>query len=305
MLHSRLLDYVDEVARHGSIRGAGARLHVAPSAINRQILLLEEELGEPLFERLSRGMRPTPAGEVLLAHIRQTKQQYRDAIADMNALQSLPTGSVVIATVTGLASSMVSTAAVRFHSRHPEVHLSINTMSGHDTLEAVSRGDADLGLGFNLTLSNPLETVWQRDARLGAVLAPEHPLARMAAVPLTQCADYPLVFPEHPMVIHSIVGAAFADAGIDVEPAFHTNSIETMKQIASAGGAIAFLSRYDVPDEQHDGRLVYRPIEGRAFGDNVLSLVRRERSVHDLAGRLFADEMGATLESVVPHPALP
>ena len=44
MLHSRLLRYIDEIARCGSIRAAGERLHVAPSAINKHLLLLENLL---------------------------------------------------------------------------------------------------------------------------------------------------------------------------------------------------------------------------------------------------------------------
>ena len=71
MLHSRLLRYMDEVGRCGSIRAAGERLHVAASAINKHVLQLEEQIGEPLFERLPRGLKPTPAGEILLAHIRK------------------------------------------------------------------------------------------------------------------------------------------------------------------------------------------------------------------------------------------
>src|SRR5687768_8646043 len=57
MLHSRLLKYLDEVARLGSIRKASARLNVASSAINRQILALENELGAPIFERMPRRLR--------------------------------------------------------------------------------------------------------------------------------------------------------------------------------------------------------------------------------------------------------
>ncbi len=50
MLHARMLSYLDEVARCGSIRKAAANLSVASTAINRQIIALEQELGEPLFE---------------------------------------------------------------------------------------------------------------------------------------------------------------------------------------------------------------------------------------------------------------
>ncbi|MDI7066543.1 LysR family transcriptional regulator, partial [Klebsiella pneumoniae] len=104
MLHSRLLRYLDEVARSGSIRGAGEKLHIAPSAINKHLLLLEEEIGEPLFERLPRGLRPTPAGEILLAHVRRTILEYRQVEAEIRDLKTLQKGEVIIATVTGLAS---------------------------------------------------------------------------------------------------------------------------------------------------------------------------------------------------------
>src|SRR5882757_246157 len=72
MLHSRLLKYLDEVARVGSIRKASVRLNVASSAINRQILALENKLGAPIFERMPRRLRLTATGEVLIAHVRET-----------------------------------------------------------------------------------------------------------------------------------------------------------------------------------------------------------------------------------------
>ena len=114
MLHSRLLRYIDEIARCGSIRAAGERLHVAPSAINKHLLLLEEELGGPLFERLPRGMRPTPTGELLLGHLRKTMLEYRQVEAEIRDLKTLQRGEVIIATMAGLASGIISTAALNF-----------------------------------------------------------------------------------------------------------------------------------------------------------------------------------------------
>ncbi|MFT9298953.1 MAG: LysR family transcriptional regulator, partial [Gluconobacter sp.] len=72
MLHSRLLIYLDTVARCGSIRKAGEQLNVASTAINRQILTLEDNLGTPIFQRLPRKLVLTAAGEILLAHVRET-----------------------------------------------------------------------------------------------------------------------------------------------------------------------------------------------------------------------------------------
>ncbi len=66
MRHLRILDYVDEVARAGSIRKAAERLNVTASAVNRRIADLEEELGAPLFDRRPRGVQLTAAGEVFV-----------------------------------------------------------------------------------------------------------------------------------------------------------------------------------------------------------------------------------------------
>ncbi|MFC9663137.1 LysR family transcriptional regulator [Nocardia sp. NPDC127606] len=294
VLHSRLLQYIDEVARLGSIRAAGARLHVAPSAINRQILLFEAELEQPLFERLPRGMRLTPAGEALLAHIRQTLRQYRETVADIRDLRALGSGEVVIATMTGLASSVVATAAATFRTRHPQVRISIRTMSTLDIVQAVENSEADLGLGFNIPSSTQLETYWRINTRLGVVVSPHHPLAAMDTVPLAQCTPFPLIFADRSMVIHGIVAEAFAKADLDIQPAFHTNSIETMKRLATSGEAIAFLSEFDIAEELRDGRLAFRPVRD-AFSDNVISLVRREKHGHGLAGLLLADEIVGAL----------
>ena len=81
MLHSRLLSYVDEVARTGSIRKAASHLNVAASAISRQILALETQLGTPLFHRLPKKLILTAAGEVLIGHIRQTLKELTRAQA--------------------------------------------------------------------------------------------------------------------------------------------------------------------------------------------------------------------------------
>jgi DNA-binding transcriptional LysR family regulator len=70
MRHLRLLQYVDEVARAGSIRKAAERLNVTASAVNRRIMDLEEELDTELFERRPRGVRLTAAGETYLRYVR-------------------------------------------------------------------------------------------------------------------------------------------------------------------------------------------------------------------------------------------
>src|SRR6516225_1461277 len=90
----RLLTYVDAVARHGSIRKAADMLNVASSALNRQILELEMDLGTALFERLPRGVRLTAAGEVFLGYARQAISQLKVVESQVQQLRGLIRGQV-------------------------------------------------------------------------------------------------------------------------------------------------------------------------------------------------------------------
>ena len=296
MLHSRLLRYIDEVARNGSIRAAGERLHVAPSAINKHLLALEKEIGEPLFERLARGLRPTPAGEILLAHVRKTMLQYRQVEAEIRDIKALQTGEVIVATMTGLASGIVAAAAGNFYARHPQILVSIRVMSAREIVDALTGGDADVGLGFNLPPSGQLERLWEQETSLGAVISPRHPLARMESIPLTHCTSYPLIFADRTMLIHGIIADTFAAAGLNVQPSFQTNSIETMKRLAAGGEAIAFLSKFDIAEEHRQDLLTYRKIRDRGFSRNVLSLVNRES--RGVACQLLGEEIIGVLATM-------
>src|SRR5689334_5071810 len=93
-MHAAVLRYLDQVARLGSIRRAAAVLNVASSAVNRQILKLEQELGTPLFERRRTGVRPTAAGERLLHHVRETLSEYQRTRAEIAGLSGEIRGEV-------------------------------------------------------------------------------------------------------------------------------------------------------------------------------------------------------------------
>jgi DNA-binding transcriptional LysR family regulator len=163
MLHSRVLRYIDEVARLGSIRAAGDRLNVAPSAINKHILQLEETIGEPLFERLPRGLRLTPAGEILVAHIRRTMKEYSQVEAEIRDIKGLESGAVIVATTNGLAEGIVAKTAAGFCARHPRIKLSIRNMPIRDIVKSpMERPISALHSTFRRRPSSKRSSGWKR-----------------------------------------------------------------------------------------------------------------------------------------------
>jgi DNA-binding transcriptional LysR family regulator len=214
MLHSRLLTYVDEVARTGSIRKAASHLNVAASAISRQILALETQLGTPVFQRLPKKLILTAAGEVLIGHVRQTLKELTRAQAKIEELKGLRRGEITVAMMSGLASNLVPGTVKEFRLTNPRVKLILTLFTtGEEIQSAVANGEADLGIGFDFTKDSNLKVLARAVGKLGAVMAPNHPLAKRAGIRLSDCMDYPLVVADGSTAIRPYLDAACGDPG--------------------------------------------------------------------------------------------
>lgn len=287
MLFGRLPKYLDEVARCGSIRKAAIHLNVASSAVNRQILALEQELGTPLFHRLPRKMVLTTAGEILIRHIRETLRNLDRVQTQIEELKGMRRGEVSIAIMSGLASNLLPLVIGDFRRIHPRVKVGVQLLStGPDILSAVAGGEADLGIGFDFPPTPTLRTLASFNFRLGAVMASRHELAERPSLRLSDCLDYPLIIADQTTAIRPHLDAAFAQISVKLEPALETNSIEIMRNAAILNQGISFLTPMDIETDRQHGKLVYVPIQGIGIRAQTLTLVSRDRGASPTASAL-------------------
>lgn len=287
MLYGRLPRYLDEVARCGSIRKAANELNVASSAVNRQILALEQQLGTPLFHRLPRKLVLTTAGEILIRHVRETLRDFGRVETQIEDLKGMRRGEVSIAIMSGLASNLLPLAISDFRRIHPRVKVSVQLLTtGPAILSAVAGREADLGLGFDFPAMPNLRTMASFVCRLGAVMATKHPLAERQSLRLGDCLDYPLIIADETTAIRPHLDAAFAQISVKLEPALETNSVEMMRHATMLNQGISFLTPIDIETDRQQGRLVYVPIQGVGIHPQTLMLVSRNREVNPTASAL-------------------
>lgn len=297
-MHARVLRYLDEVVRRGSIRKAAEALHVAPTAINRQILDLEAELGAPLFERIQRRLRLTPLGEMVLAHVRQTLHEHdalRERIAAYNAGQQ---GIVTVATTAGLAGSLLPALVHDFRRRHPGIAVRVLDLPVAEIVAALAEGDAELGLGYDLAPTPAFVTLAAGEWPIGAVVAPGHPLAEQSSALLAECVGYPLILPVATMSIRGLLDDAFVRAAIPVPAAVEAGSTVLMRRLVMLGAGIALLNPLDAIEELEAGTLVFVPLRDPALPLQRLTLFARARGPLDSAASLMAERIGAALKAL-------
>ena len=291
MLHARILVYLDEVARLGSIRRAATRLNVASSAINRQILALESQLGAPIFERMPRRLRLTATGEVLIAHVRETLKSHQRATAQIESLKGLKRGEVTIATMNGLAAGPLPGFLGSILESHPRVHIRLRVLPLDQIPNAVLTGDADIALGYNFPTSPGLRIVASHDLYLGAIVSPNHPLTKRRPAWLADCLEFPVVVADSTMTIRPLVEMAFTRAGLPMHPTIETNSIEFMSRIARDGRAVTFLNPVDVDDHIQRGELIYIPFHDLNVEPVTMKLAVRARGTLDAFPSVLVEEL--------------
>ena len=167
-------------------------LHVAVSAISRQIAKLEEEAGAPLFERAARGMVLSPAGQLLLAHARRTMLEAESVLQEIAAARGMARNEIRVAAVEGVARIFVPSVMARFHQERPNIRFDLFVGSPAEVSRRVAEGGADLGMTFIAERVNGVSVRYSRRAPVHAVMASNHPLAGRRSVSLQDLSDFPL-----------------------------------------------------------------------------------------------------------------
>lgn len=290
MLHSRKLSYLDEIARCGSIRKAADRLNVSSSAINRQILALEEELGAPLFERMPRGLRLTAAGELYVEHIRGVLKDYARLETRIRGLKLPQVGQVSMVTTVGLTSGPLPPIIAEFLENNPRVHVKLRSDGGINTLNPVLAGEVDIGLGFNIPPTPGIRTLANFDIPVGVVLPPDHRLAREPGpMDLTDVVQERLVLAQSGTSLRERINLMLSSTPLPVEVVLETNSSETLKKLVRRGLGLSLLNPLDVLSECEAGELVFRPLQGQHAHHQPMKLVTRARVAMDAATSLFIE----------------
>lgn len=297
-IHAIPLAYFLEVAHRGSLTAASASLHVAVSAISRQIARLEAELGVTLFEREPRGMRLTEAGQIVQQYGQRARLDAETLQADLRGLVGMAHSHLRLACTDGFSRDYMPYAMAQFQRRHPGVTFALEVCAPAAATQLVREGAADLALTFAIAAQEGIDVAYSETAPVHAYVARTHPLAAQKRATLKEVVQYPLVLPTGSNTIRQLFDLACGLEGLRPQVLLTSNSLSALAGYQRYVDVVRLTGSLAVRNTMRAERCVLVPISGRAMQQRALQiqtmagrhlppavLAFAEWLQHDMAGR--------------------
>ncbi|MFN7979536.1 MAG: LysR family transcriptional regulator [Vicinamibacterales bacterium] len=262
-LDLRQLEIIRAIAETGSFTAAGHKLHVSQSAISRQILLLEDELKTPVFLRIGRRIRITPAGESLLQLSHRVFQDLNDTVAQISDSQETLRGTVRILGGMTVCLYVFPTLLSELTKQHPGIDVKILSDSTERCVQHLRAGSGDVALLTLPIKDADMVTVPVLQEELLVVTSAKHPLAKKRKVNAQDLSTQPFVLFEQGSNTRRVVDEFFASSGIEPRIVMETENVEILKALVRHGLGITIVSYQSVARDVASGHLYCARIDGR------------------------------------------
>jgi DNA-binding transcriptional LysR family regulator len=274
----RQLEILCAIVETGSFTGAGDRLRVSQSAVSRQILLLEEELQEPIFLRIGRKVRITPSGERLLHLGNRIFQDLKETVAAIGDSKDSFTGTLRLAGGMTVCLYVFPVLLKEFCKLHPNIEVNVTAGVGEKFVDSIRSGAADLGL---LTLpvdDSDLVTLPVLKEELLLVTGPKHPLSRRRKITPQDLAGEKFVLFETGSNTRRVLDRFFLQERVRPKIVMDTENVEIIKAMVRHNLGITIIPYQAVAREVRSGQFFCSRIEGQElFRDTGWVYLRSNR----------------------------
>ncbi len=295
MRHMLPFQYIEAITRAGSIRKAADVLAITPSALNRRLLSIEEELGVPIFERLATGVRLNTAGEILLEHIRTQMSDLERVKSRISDLAGMRAGNVSIACTPDIMGNFLIEEIDRYQQEFPGVSFKVDQYFRGDAEVALSEHMADIALVFEPLKLADFQIVLSMQLEVHCIMQENHPLAESDTLRLYECAEYPLVWPSESWGLRQLLEQSGVRLGIAFHGAVESNSREFIESYPLEGGRIAFELGLILPSALENRGLIARPVNMGDLSGGFLFVGHLRGRALPVAAARFLEQLTASL----------
>lgn len=238
----RQLQYFVKVARKQHVTQAAEELHVAQSAVSRQIHQLEEELGVQLFVQKGRNLQLTSVGKLFLSRVEGIITDLERAVNEIHEYLDPECGEIRVGFPHSLGIYLLPTVVAHFRKDYPNVKFRLRQGTFNSLIRDVVKGEIDLA--FISPFPDKHEHVTGElllNEELFAIIPKGHVLAEYQSIRLEQLKDEYFVMFSEEYSLRSIVIDACAKAGFKPQVGFEGEETDTIRGLVAAGMGVSLL----------------------------------------------------------------
>ena len=279
MVELRQIQYFIEVAKREHVTEAAVHLHVAQSAVSRQIFNLESELGVDLFLREGRNVKLTQIGKIFLDHVEQAVTVLDNAKREIAEYLDPAQGTIRIGFPSSLATYTMPTAISAFRERYPNVKFQLKQGAYYHLIDLVTKGEIDMALLGPVPMKEKkVKGSILFTESLVALLPSDHRMAHLKTLKLSQLQEEPFIlFPEG-FILREIIVDACKKLDFCPNVAFEGEDIDAIKGLVSAGLGMTIIPEITIFDCL-PRKTVMIPIAKPSVDRTVGVIIPRERSL--------------------------
>jgi DNA-binding transcriptional LysR family regulator len=294
MKHLKTFSLIEAVVRAGSIRKASEDMNITASALNRRIQGFEQEFGSAIFERLPRGMRLNPAGELLMQHILSQRTDLARVLSQVADLTGERRGHVSIACSQALLPYFLPQQIAAYRAEHPGVTFTVNVRDREQAESDLAAFRCDLALVFEPVHMVEFEVMHALPQVVHAVFRSDNTLARKSELRLRDCMSQKLVLPSSQYGVRHLLELAAARKGYLLTPVVETESFELIRHFVSHENAVGFQIPVGLNPHARSG-IAHRPLSDKDLPAGRLILGQRKGRVLPVASGKFSQQIIAAL----------
>ncbi|MBV9574465.1 MAG: LysR family transcriptional regulator [Acidobacteriales bacterium] len=272
-------------AREGQFSRAAEKLHRTQSAVSQSIHKLEEELGEPLFDRSSRSGLLTDAGRMLQQYAERLLNLRSDTHAALGELRALHKGRLAISANEFTALYLLPVLA-EFRRLHPMIRITVQRSLGSEMPNDVLRHNAELGVLTYDPQEPLLSSIIVYLDELVFVVPRSHPLATARQVSIRQLGAESFVAHNVPSPYREKVIQAFKRHKTPLHMDIELPTLQAIKRFVAMGNGVALLPEISVENELARGELISIPVRELRLHRKLRLIYRKSASLSH-AGRAF------------------
>jgi len=280
----RHLRYLLAVADHGGFTRAAEALHVSQPTLSQQIRQLEESLGVDLFDRTSRSVKPTDAGQAYIECARRVLVELEAGKRALHDVKDLSRGSLRLAMTPTFMAYLVGPLVRDYVARYPGIHLEIFELSMDDIEAGLADDSLDIAIAFTPVRNPDIECIPAFVETLGVMVGREHPLYDSSLVlspnDIAQL-DFALLAPGY--ITRVSVDEYFRQHGITPKVQIEVNSVSTLLEVIRHAPLATMLPEAIATEDRALRRL---RVESEA-PQRGAALLRRKNNYHSAAAVAF------------------